>query len=129
MKEVDFNNNPDIIVFKEGIYDARNGSFGPSDQDDYINDDYHMGVTWEERDDEKISFVEIEQLQKLLPNDTERKSFLSHLSTGFHGSPFRGACFNLGPSCKCNKLTKNNNKKHTYTHTKKKLLVFVFFSA
>lgn len=99
MQEVEFNRNPDNIVFKQGVFNAFDNKFGRSEKDEFVNDDMLMGLDWEAPDAEKIEFVKQEQLSKIIRNEEEMQSFCSHLSTGYHGTAFRGACFNLGPDC------------------------------
>ena len=98
IKKIEMNTNPNILVFNGGVLDLATSEFRPSHPTEYISDEQIMGVQYEPPDIEKMQWTYKFQLSRLIVNEDERESWLSHCSTFLHGVPLKGIPFQFGPS-------------------------------
>jgi len=77
------NINPDILPFKNGVYDFKENKFRMGEKDEYIT--VNTGYEYDEKEDEKTKKELIKILTDIMPDKNERKYLLKIISTGLVG--------------------------------------------
>ena len=97
--DIKWNNNPNKIVFSNGVLDIETGEFGNTEPGEYINDNKKMGVPYVPRNPDYIQ-KELKEgiFNKVFPDPDIRRSWLQYMSIAFEGRPFKKCCINHGRS-------------------------------
>ncbi len=80
--DIKFDNNPDILPFKNKIYDLRNSSWIEHEKSLFISQ--YIEYDWNSPLDEDLKTLE-KMINQILPNTEERKFYLTYLSSGLDG--------------------------------------------
>lgn len=94
-KEIEFDTDPYVIVFKNGIYDLKEFEFRMSRKDEYISNSLTTGYDYEEVDSNKMDFIN-EYMYKTFPDEQERKIYFTYLCTILLGLAPKNFCINNG---------------------------------
>ena len=110
-EDIEWNSNPYRVVFPNGVLNVETGYFGPSDPEEYINNNRVMGCNWEPEDH---GFIQTELLDNLFnrifPIEAHRDCWLTFASIAFEGCNYRkcvinhGVCGRNGKSKTCEML-------------------------
>lgn len=88
-KEIEFDMNPNLIGFENGVFDLTTHEFRPYRYDDYVT--MSVGYHYEERNEEDIAFLN-ELIRKIQPDEECRAFLLKCLSAGITGKHFEKYC-------------------------------------
>ena len=81
IKKIEFDSNPYIVVFDNGIYDIKERIFRLSKREEYVSNYLSTGYNYRPPNQDNINFLKTEYFPKIFVDEDERETYLIYTST------------------------------------------------